>query len=64
MVKIGNRIRIISDNENYDKFRKKTWEVEDVEVGGRGYDMGMFPEKLISCKNLPVSLYEYEFEVV
>ena len=64
MVKIGDKIRILNEGGQYTKWANKTWKVTHAETGGRGYDMGVFPMKLISCKNLPVSLYEYEFEVV
>lgn len=68
MVKIGDRIRIKSgnDNENYDKYRNESWEVNRIDTnkeGHRGFDDSI-GGKLISCEGLPFSLYEYEFDVV
>ena len=66
MVKIGDKIKIISENENYNEYRDKTWIVEDIATSiaeHPGYDAGVGGE-LISCIDLPVSLYEYEFEEV
>lgn len=65
-VKIGDKIRIISDNDNYDKHRSKTWTVNHVAFNKsehQGYDEGV-GGALISCKGLPFSLYEYEFEII
>jgi len=65
-LKIGSKIRIISDNPNYKKWINKTWIVESIENEdnhSRGYDTGV-GGNLISCKNLPVSLYDWEFEEV
>ena len=67
MVKVGTRIRITSDNENYDKYRKRTWKVARVykdKTEHPGYDMGVYPQKLVECDGLPFALYEYEFDVV
>lgn len=66
MVRIGQRIRIISDNENYNKYRGKTWKIERIdrsEDDNRLYDPSV-GGALVSCKGLPFSLYEYEFELV
>ena len=30
MVKIGDKIKIVSDNENYDRFRNKVWIVNHI----------------------------------
>jgi len=67
MVKIGDKIKIVSDNENYDRFRDKAWIVEHIATNTKehpGYDEGMYPKKLIDCVGLPVSLYEYEFIII
>jgi len=67
MVRVGSRIRITSDNENYDKYRKRTWKVARIykdDAEHRGYDMGLYPQKLVECDGLPFALYEYEFDVV
>jgi hypothetical protein len=67
---IGKKARIISDNDNYDRFRNKTLVITHAEVGGRGYDMGVYPEALCDFKILgsnqqfPFALYEYEFEII
>ena len=65
--KIGDRIRIVSDNENYDRYRDGTWTITHIAFNRHqhpGYDEGMAPEALVDCDGLPFSLYEYEFEVV
>jgi len=65
-VNVGDKIRITSDNENYDKWRNKTWTVEHVAYSvdeHPGYDVGI-GGPLVSCKGLPVSLYDWEFEIV
>ena len=67
MVRVGSRIKITSDNDNYNKYRKKTWKVARIykdDTEHQGYDMGVYPQKLVECDGLPFALYEYEFEVV
>lgn len=67
MVKVGDKIRITSDNENYDKYRNGVWTVENIAHSTKehpGYDEAMSPMALVDCDGLPFSLYEYEFEVV
>ena len=64
MVEIGDKIKILNANGQYSKWVNKTWIVKDVAYSGRGYDPGLSPQALISCYDLPVSLYEFEFEVV
>jgi hypothetical protein len=67
MVRRGSRIRITSDNSNYRRYLDKEWVVEGVYVGESshpGYDMGVYPQKLVECMGLPFALYEWEFEVV
>ena len=66
MIKIGSRIRITSDNECYNKFRRKIWVVSHIARNRNehpGYDEGC-GGILIDCHGLPVSLYEWEFEEV
>ena len=44
MVKIGDKIKIISENENYNEYRDKTWIVEDIATSiaeHPGYDAGV-----------------------
>jgi len=65
--KVGMKIKIISDNENYDPYRNKIWTIEHVAYSTEehpGYDNSMMGEALVDCKNLPFSLYEYEFDYV
>lgn len=67
---IGKRVRIISDNENYERFQGKTLIITHASNEGRGYDTGMYPEMLCdfkiqgSKKEFPFALYEYEFKVL
>lgn len=68
MVKVGDKIKISpdNDNENYKRWRGKILTVTHIarsrEEHG-GYDEGV-GGALVSCKNFPFSLYEYEFDVV
>jgi hypothetical protein len=69
MYKVGDKVKVSSenDNESYDEFREKTLVITISEVGGRGYDMGVYPQKLMCFETLdgeeiPFSLYEYEIE--
>ena len=67
MVKVGDRIRIISDNSSYKQYKNRTWEIEKVSFSREdhpGYDDGLNGQALVDCRNLPFSLYEYEFEIV
>lgn len=67
MVKIGNKIKVTSDNENYKDYKDKIWEVESIYSNNEEnplYDMGVFPQKLVECNGLPFALYELEFEIV
>jgi len=67
---IGKKVKITSDNENYEPFIGKILIVTDASIGGRGYDDSMYPEALCSFKlmgsnkEVPFSLYEYEFEII
>ena len=67
MFKIGDKVKIASDNdnENYDKFRGKILTVSHVatsEKQHRGYDSGMEGMALYDFNGVPFSLYEYEIE--
>ena len=66
---IGQKARIISDNDNYDQWRTELLVIIEADNEGIGYDSGCFPEMLCSFKfadgtEFPCSLYEYEFELV
>lgn len=70
-MKAGQKVKVSSqnDNENYDSFRDKVLIITHAEVGGLGYDSGMYPEKLMCFKtedgeDVPFSLYEYEVELI
>lgn len=71
MYKVGQKVKVSrsNDNENYDSFRDKVLIITHAEAGGRGYDEGMYPEKLMSFEteegeDVPFSLYEYELESI
>lgn len=67
---IGKKVVITSDNDNYDDYRDLVLKITHAEVGGRGYDMGVYPDALCSFvvaktgEEVPYSLYEYEFQIV
>lgn len=66
---IGKKVKVISDNDNYDSFRNEVLIVTYANNEGRGYDTGMYPELLCdfeteSGKPVPCALYEYEFKVI
>jgi len=66
---IGKKVKITSDNDNYDNFKDKTLIITDADNKGRGYDSSMCPEMLCSFRctdgtDFPFSLYEYEFEII
>jgi hypothetical protein len=66
MVKIGDKIKIISDNDTYNKYRGKTWTVDHIARSKKdhpGYDIDI-GGVLVDAKGLPFSLYAYEFKVV
>jgi hypothetical protein len=66
MVEIGDKIKILNQDGQYTKWANKTWIVEDIATNRedhQGYDEGV-GGNLISCKDLPVSLYDWEFEVI
>jgi hypothetical protein len=65
--KLGQKVKINIDNENYDSFRDKVLIIADGsnEKNGYGYDSALFPEYLYSLKDeegndIPFSLYDYE----
>ena len=67
MFKVGDKVKIASDNdnENYDKFRGKTLIVTHVAKNTdehRGYDDSMEGMALYDFRGVPFSLYEYELE--
>jgi hypothetical protein len=72
MVKIGDKIKILNTNGQYTKWANKTWIVNKISYSEQqhpGYDDGVnIPGQrkmaLIDCKNLPVSLYTWEYEIV
>ena len=64
-VRIGDKIRILNENRNYNDWADKIWTVNHIATSReehQGYDESVGGQ-LISCKGLPVSLYEYEIEV-
>lgn len=66
---IGREAKIISDNENYDRFRDTTLIVTHAANSGTGYDDSVYPEMLCDfiCEDgreFPFALYEYEFELI
>tara|TARA_Y100000385_G_scaffold281960_1_gene335621 strand:+ start:787 stop:1104 length:318 start_codon:yes stop_codon:yes gene_type:complete len=71
MYQVGQKVKISSsnDNENYDSFRGEVLVIVVSEVGGRGYDDSMYPQRLMSFETengeeIPFSLYEYEVESI
>lgn len=47
---LGKKVRIISDNDNYDAFRDQTLIVTYASNSGTGYDNSMFPDMLCDFK--------------
>ncbi len=67
--RVGSKVKIVSDNENYADYIDKTLVVTYSAVGGLGYDDCMHPQKLMDFKTLegedfPFALYEYEVEKI
>jgi hypothetical protein len=66
MIAVGDRITIVdTGNEYYKPYLNKVWTVESVSHSKNdhpGYDKCV-GGPLIDCKDLPFSLYEFEFEV-
>ncbi len=66
-MKIGDKIRITSDNDNYDKFRNLDLTITHIAHNideHPGYDTGMNGMALVDCENIAFSLYEYEFMLI
>jgi hypothetical protein len=61
--RIGNKIKIKNQDGQYTKWADKVWEIDHIAYSGVGYDTTMKGSALVSCKGLPVSLYEYEFTI-
>ena len=70
---LGRKVKVISDNENYDSFRNKTLVITHVAYDifdHPGYDEGLKGMALCDFKELKTgkeihsSLYEYEFELI
>ncbi len=69
---IGREAKIISDNDNYDSFRNETLIITHVAYSTNdhpGYDnglkgMALCDFKTINGKEVPFSLYKYEFELI
>jgi len=72
MLKIGSKVKVISDNENYVDFKDKTLIVTHIAKNideHPGYDDGVAPDKLCDFitedgEEVNCSLYEYEFEIL
>ena len=67
MVKVGDKIKILNQNGQYSKWAKRKWTVTAIyhnNIEHQGYDMSVFPAALVECEDLPVALYDWEFEVV
>lgn len=71
MYKTGDKVKVSStnDNDNYNDFKEDVLIITNAEVGGIGYDMGVYPQQLLSFKKengeeIPFSLYEYEVEEI
>ena len=66
MVKVGQWIKILNQDGQYGQWAGKKWKIESIAhntTEHQGYDMGFYPTLLISCVDLPVSLYTWEFEI-
>ena len=71
MIRIGSKIKIISENQYYDKYRHLTLKIHNWtnNINNRAYDSALYPMKLcdietLDGKILPFSLYEWEFKKV
>jgi hypothetical protein len=53
MVKIGDRIRVVSNEIRFAPFKDKMLEVNDISIDGR----------YISCKGMPYSLCEKDYRI-
>ncbi len=69
---LGKKVKVISDNENYDPFRDRILIITHVARNTSehpGYDDGLKGQALCDFKDLhgrdiPFSLYEYEFYLI
>lgn len=67
---IGKKVKITSDNENYEKFLGETLIITHAAIGGIGYDDSVYPQALCdfeikgSNESFPFALYEYEFRIL
>lgn len=67
---VGKRVVIVSDNENYDKYKDKELIITHSQIGGVGYDSSIKGEALVNLvvedtqEEVPFSLYEYEFKKI
>jgi len=69
---IGKKCRIVSDNENYERFANKTLIITHAtnDKNCPAYDSCIYPQMLCdfkiegSEKEFPFALYEYEFKVL
>ena len=72
MYKIGDKVKVISDNEGYDSFRDLTLVITHIatsEVDHPGYDESMDGMQLMDFETetgeeVHSSLYEYEIESI
>lgn len=72
MYKLGQRVRVISDNDNYDSFRDQVLIVQHISTSEEdtcAYDSSMGGMQLIDFTTMegievPYSLYEYEVESI
>ncbi len=63
--KIGDKVKVASDNDNdcYDSFREQVLIIDGIYGKDHpGYDMGVYPQKLIEFEGVGCALYEYEIE--
>ena len=66
--KIGDKVKIISDNESYEDYVNETLIIDEIyhnEDENPLYDMGIYPDLLFDLTiengdDFPYSLYEYE----
>ena len=68
---IGKKVRIISVNENYERFGDEVLVITHASNEGRAYDSTVYPQMLCDFdiqgkpdKEFPFALYEYEFEII
>jgi len=65
-VKIGDKIKILNRDGQYGKWTNRLWTISHIaysKAEHQGYDEGV-GGPLVSCKGLPISLYDWEFEIV